>query len=332
MLAPSRLGPRFAVLGLLAVFTPAPSRTADTDIDRFLPPDTEIFVRVNLRQGFESKLAKQGVEQLRELVKSVDELNDAFKDLDFDPFRDLDTMTLAAPNSNEQDRSLVVIRGKFKLDKFRAKGEDVAKTMGDVLKLHTVADGAGGKVTVYEVNVPGQDQALFIALPNETTLILSPGKDYVADAIKRGKAKGPVALKNKEFQALLERMDPKQTVSFAAIGDAVAKNVNDAVVKDLLAKVDAVGGGITIGDDIKLEVVVGTKTVQDARELKGTVNDYVTKGIALVGLLALQQKELAPVVDVLKSIRCSAKEKVVTVKAEISAEVIEAIQKALGGN
>ncbi len=241
-------------------------------------------------------------------------------------------MTFAAPNGTEPDRMLVILHGKYKLDKFKAKGEDVAKTMGEFLKLHKVADGAGGQVTVYEVTVPGQDQALFIALPTETTLIVSPGKDYVADAIKRGKAKGPVALKNKEFQALLAKMDPKQTMSLAGIGEALAKNCSDASIKELLAKVDAVGGGITLADDIKLELVIGTKTLQDAKELKTTVNDYVTKGLALVGLLALQQKELAPVVDVLKSIRCSSKDKAVTIKAEISAEVIEAIQKALGGN
>jgi hypothetical protein len=333
MLSSSRGALRSAVLALVAVLAPAPLRAADpVDVDIFLPPDTEIFVRVNLRQVIDSKLAKSGVEQLRELVKQFDDLNEAFKDLGFDPFQDLDTITFAAPNTNEPDRMLVILHGKYKLDKFKAKGADIAKNIGEFLKLHKVADGTGGQVTVYEVTAPGQDQALFVALPNETTLIVSPGKDYVADAIKRGKAKGPAALKNKEFQALLAKMDPKQTLALAGLGDALAKNVGDAAIKEVLAKVDAVGGGVTLGDDIKLELVIGTKTLQDAKELKATVNDYVTKGLALIGLLALQQKELAPVVDVLKSVRCNANGKVVTIKAEISAEVIEAIQKALGGN
>jgi hypothetical protein len=333
MLSPFRTGPYFAVLALVAALSSAPVRAADAvEVDKFVPPDTEIFVRVNLRQAFDSKLAKPGIDQLRDLIKQFEELNEAFRELGFDPFTDLDSLTVAAPNSNESDRLLVIVHGKFKLDKFKAKGADVAKAMGDVLKLHKVADGAGGQVIVYEVAIPIQDQALFIALPDETTLIASPGKDYVADAIKRGKARALVALKNKDLQAVLARLDPKQTLSLAAIGDALAKNLSDATVKGLLARVEAVGGGITLGDDIKLELVIGTKTLQDANEFKATVNDYVTKGLALVGLLALQQKELAPVVDVLKSVRCTGKDKAVTIKAEISAEVIEAIQKALGEN
>jgi hypothetical protein len=321
---------RIATIALLAVLTSAPVCAAE--LDKFLPPDTEVLVRVNLAQAFDSKLGKPGVEQLRGLIKQVEELDAAFKEMEFDPFLDLDTLIAAAPNSSEQDRGLVIVHGKFKLDKFKAKGEAVAKDMGEMLKLHKVADGAGGQVTLYEVRPPDQDQAVFVALPNDTTMLISSGKDYVADAIKRGKAKDAVALKNKAFQALIEKMNPKQTIAVAAIGEALAKGVNDETVKAVLAKVDAVGGGITLGDDLKLEVVIGARTEQEAKELSTAINDGVTKGLVLVGVLATQQKELASAVDVLKTIRSTAKDKAVTIRAEVSAEAIQAIQKALAGN
>jgi hypothetical protein len=333
MLSPTRLGPRLVLVALAAVLAPATAQAADAaELDRFLPPDTEVFLRINLRQAFEAKLVKPGITQLRDLLTQLGgDVSAALKDLEFDPFTDLDTVTVYAPNSQEKDKGLVVLRGKFKLDKFRAKGEEVAKDMGEFLKLHTVADGAGGKVTVYEVRLPGQDQAVFVAFPNETTVLLSAGKDYVADAIKRGKAKAPAALKNKEFQALLEKIDPKQTIALAGIGEALAKQTDNGAIKEMLAKMDAVGGGITLADDIKLQVVVAAKTVQEAKELTSTVNDYVTKGLLLVGILAMQEQKLTPVVDILKTVRCTAKDKAVTIKAEISAEVIEALQKALAG-
>src|SRR5260370_8078216 len=86
MLSPSRFGLRSAVLALAAALAPAPLRAADAaEVDKFLPPDTEVFVRINLRQGFDSKLAKPGVEHMRELVKQFDDLNDPFTALGSDP-------------------------------------------------------------------------------------------------------------------------------------------------------------------------------------------------------------------------------------------------------
>jgi len=330
MLSRSRLGPRSAVLALVAVLAAAPARAADAELDRFLPADTEIFVRINIRQLLDSKLVKDHLDQVRDYLKQVDELNTALKDLDFDPFKDIDSITTAAPNSNEQDRGLIIVRGKFKLERFKAKGEDLAKNMADVVKLHKVGDGAGGQVNLYEVHIPGQDQVLFVALPNETTLVASAGKDYVADAIKRSSAKDPVALKNKDFQTLLEKLNPKHTLAMAGLGEALASGGDD-LAKDILAKLDAVGGGITVEDDIKIELVATAKTPQNAKELKETVNDGVTKGLLIVGLLAMQEPKLNPVLDVLKSVRCTAKEKTLTLKAEVSAEVVDAIRKALSG-
>jgi hypothetical protein len=320
----------FIAAVVLTLGVMAPLRAAD--IDKFLPTDTEVFVRINIRQALDSPLAKKlGIDQAKELLKQVDGLDDALKELDFDLFRDLDTFTFAAPDSTESDRLLAILHGKFKVAKFKTKGEALAKDMADVIKLHKVNDGAGGQVNVYQVTAPGQDMPLFVAIVNETTILVSPGKDYVADAIKRDKLKEAAALKNKDFQALLEKMDPKQTVSLAAIGPALTRMMDDGIVKEALQKIDAIGGGVTLGDDIKIELVVGAKTVQEAKDLHKTVNDGITQGLAVVALLAVQNQDLAPVVDVLKTIKCTVKDKNVTLKADISADVLNSLGKALGG-
>ena len=78
---------------VLVLGAQSPLRAAD--LDKFLPTDTEVFVRINLRQALDSPLIKNlGLDQLKELIKQADGLDEALKELDFDLFRDLDTLTL----------------------------------------------------------------------------------------------------------------------------------------------------------------------------------------------------------------------------------------------
>src|SRR5258708_446042 len=173
---------------------------------------------------------------------------------------------------------------------------------------------------VYEVNVPELPTPLFVSLASKNTLLVSPGKDYVVEALKR---KDKPTLKNKDLQGLLEKMDPKQSWSMAVIRNAWDKAELPDAIKSTLDNLEAVGGGITIGDDINLELAGSTKNAQAAREISKTVNDYLTQGLGILALLAGQEKKLAPVVDIVKTIKCTARDKTVIIKAQISAEVIE---------
>src|SRR5262249_44331927 len=132
----------------------------------------------------------------------------------------------------------------------------------------------------------------------------------------------------KDFQAMLERMNDKQSVSFAAAGSAfkgAIKGTDLGPAADLVESLDAAGGGLTVADGVRLEVVLAAKTAADAGKIRDTTNDYINQGIGLLGLVAGQQKQLAPVLDVLKSIKATAKDKAVTLKAEIDAEAIEGL-------
>ena len=121
-------------------------------MDKYLPDDTEMVVSVNVKQIVESSLFKKNVEaKAREALKNQDELQDALHDLGFDPFTDIDRIIAAKPAGGDQDRGLVIVHGKFDLDKFKAKAEKLAKDQPDVLKVHKVRNGAGGKSLVYEV-------------------------------------------------------------------------------------------------------------------------------------------------------------------------------------
>jgi hypothetical protein len=317
---PRRLAAVFATAALC--LGAAPLRAGE--VDRFLPADTEVVVTVNIRQILDSPLVKKyGLKEAREALAEMDQVSEILADLGFDPFTDLDRVTVGSPAAGEQDRGLVIARGKFNAVKFKAKAEDTAKDRPDVLKIHKVPDGSGGRQPVYEVVLPGHnDASVFVALAGEDVLLASPGKDYVVEALKKAAGKAKASLKNKDFQAVLERMDDRQSVGVAAVGGAL-RGEGTAPADDLLARVEAIGGGVTIGDDVKLELVVSAKTAEDGRQLRKAAADALNQATALVGLLATQKDELAPLADALKAVRVGGRDKTLTIKATISADVLQ---------
>jgi hypothetical protein len=290
------------------------------EVDKYLPDDTAMVISVNVKQIVESELFKKNVEaKAREALKNQDELQDALKELGFDPFTDIERVIAARPASAEQDRGLVIVHGKFDLDKFQAKAEKIAKDQPDLLKVHKVANGAGGKSLVYEVALGEQGPPVFVALPNKSTLLVSPGKDYVVDALKKDKP----SLKNKDIAGLLERMNDKQGVSVAVVGEALIEGASPEV-KDLFSRVDAVGGGVTIGDEIKIEVAVAAKSADDAKAIKDQLNAGLKQArLTLAALAFADSKQIDALLDVVNSIKASVKEKTVLIKGAVSPEAVE---------
>jgi hypothetical protein len=230
---------------------------------------------------------------------------------------------MASPGGSDKDRGLIIVRGTFDPAKFKAKAEDAAKTNADALKIHKVP---GGQQQIYETLVPGQDLPLFVAVANEKVLVASPGKDYVVDALKQTANKESAALKNKDVQALLEKMDDKQSLSVAGLASALRKDPNlPEGVKGALGKLDAIGGGVTVTDEVKLEFVLSAKTPQGAMEINRAVGEVLNQGLGMVALFASQKKELAPAIEIFKSIRSSAKGKLVTIKAQIGADLLDEV-------
>jgi hypothetical protein len=324
----SHLPPRMRVAAILltTLLAAVPGRTAE--IDPYVPPDTETVVNVNVRQILDSPLIKKhALEFAQESLRGNDQIQDILKDLGFDPFKDLDRVILATPGGTDKDRGLIIVHGRFDLAKFKAKGEQVAKEQSENLKIHKVL---GGKHVLYEVNVPESDEPLFVALASQDTLLVSPGKDYVVDALKKtGKLAKPakLALKNTDFQALLEKVDDRQSLSMAAVKNPAVKDALGSLpgdVKDMLDKIQAVGGGLTLSDEIKLELVVTAKNAGEAKDLRDSANAGLTLITALLGGLNKDAKpQIEFVLEVVKSLRVSNKGKAVVVKGRISSDLIE---------
>ncbi len=314
---------RWVLLTLAAGLSAAPARAGL--LGPYLPDDSEVVVTVNVRQILGSPLVKKhGLQKAREALKDFDQVEAILKDLGFDPFKDLERVTLASPGGTEKDRGLLIVHGNFNLDKFKAKGEEAARDYPDYLKIHKVPAGAGVTQVVYEVTPPDADMPIFVALPAKDTLLASPGKDYVVDAVKKAARKAKPALASKEMQALLEKMDEKQSVALAALGSGLTKGGGGpAAVKAQAEKVEAVGGGVTVGDDLKVEIALAAKTAEGAKELHASLDKGLKQALALLSVLTSAQKELNPALEVVKTLRVSLRGKVVTLKGTVSADVLE---------
>jgi hypothetical protein len=322
-MAPHRSWPLTLALAALAA---SPLRGAE--IDPHLPPDTTMVVSVNVRQILDSDLVKGlGLDQVKGFLENTEGAGDILKDLGLDPLKDINRVVIASPGGGERDRGLAIVHGKFDVDKFAKKAEELGKEEdGEVtVKVHKVPDGSGGRFAVYEVVLQEGETSLYVALASKNLLVASAGKDYVVDALKRAKAKKKPALKNKDFQALLEKMDGKQSVYLAALGEALKGDPEEgsSLLRAALEKVEAIGGGITFGKDLKFQLVVASKTDKDAKALRTMADRRLKLGALALALLGGENKRLNALVDVVRSVRVSGKGKVVTFKGKADSDTIK---------
>jgi hypothetical protein len=322
---------RYTVIPLAVLatvlLTTIPGRAADIDPYLYLPEDTEFVVNVNVRQILDSALIKKNaLEAAQEALRGNDQVQDILKELGFDPFKDLDRVLAASPGGAEEDRGLIIAHGRFDVAKFQAKAEQVAKDDAEHLKIHKIL---GGKHLLYEVTTPELDSPLFVVLAGKDTILASPGKDYVVEALKKvGKSDKP-QLKNKQFQALLEKIDPRrQSLSVALVKSKGVKKALDGLpgdVKGMVDKVQSLGGGVTITDEVKLELVVTAKDAKEAKDLKESANAGLTLVMGFLGAIAQSdaKPELEFLLEAAKSLRVTTKDSAVVIKGRISSDLIE---------
>jgi hypothetical protein len=327
------------VLPLSAILVVLAGTASAADVDPYLPNDAEAVLTVNVRQILDAPLIKKhALESVQKLLESGG-LKD-LQDLDLDLQKDIDRVVLANSGS-EADRLLLIAHGRFEVAKFEAKAAELAKAQPKLWKITTVPDGAGGQYKVLESSRwfdlsgrrPGvKEKPSYVALLDKRVLVVSPAKDLVIDALDKSRGRKQTALKNKELNGLLEKADHKQSVWIAALPRVFAKALpgdDDSSIKDELEKVDAITGGITIDEDLKLEIGLAVKDADTARELTTEINDGINIMLTLVAVMAREKKELEPALDALKTIKATAKDNAIILKGAISAEMIDkALKKA----
>ncbi len=329
-----------------AAAKPLPEETKpDTaNLERLLPNESEAVVVINFKQLLSSPLLKKGgaLEALKDLLKKDDAAQKAMADLGLDPFTDIDAL-ISAQCGEGQDNRLVVVTGKFDVAKFEAKADAVAKDKKDTIKMHSVASGKD-EYKVYEVSnldqlvkLPAEfapfapdGSAVFVGV-DKSALIMSSSMDFVAEALAKAAGKKKTELKSKELQKLLAKVDGKQTLSLVMLASVLTKGPfgEEPQAKEILEKLENITGGITVSDGIKTQLVLAAKDAEAAKAVNKKVGEGLDEAQQLVGALADLRKDLAPLLEVVKGIKVSSKDKAVTIDSDISGEALQALAKSL---
>lgn len=307
-------GRRFALITMICLAWALPTRAAD--LDDYLPSDTEFLLTVNVRQILDSELVKKYVLDLAKAALMDGETQKVLETLGFDPLKDIHSVAIASPGGDERDKGLVIVHGKFNTVKFKAQAKGVEQLK--VVK--------SGKYEFYEVSgLPGSgDVPAFVALLDAKTIVVSPSKRYVVDALDV-QAGAKESEPKDSLQELVEDVDDDQSVWVVALGTSLSKSAlaKDEKAKELFDKCDSFSAGFTLADDVKFQVNIDAKDAASARDLNKQVNEGIDQAKTLLTILAAQKPEIAPVGDVLNALKVKVKDSSLSVNGLIPADLIE---------
>jgi len=262
-----------------------------------LPADTQALIRFNFRAMIDSPLAKKmGIEKASEVIKNVPG-GEILTEMGFDPLKDIDSITIAAPGGGDMEKGLIIVVGKFKADKLVAKANEEAKNNKDKVKTHKAGDK-----TIFEVIIPDQQVPMFMMIASNSTILASTHKD---------------------FSALVEKLDPNLAISMVAVSSAFPSKAIPEPAKAIIEGIDSIGGGIGVDKDVTLSVNVFTKDEDSAKKLKETMDQGMAQALGFLGLMAAQQKELTPVLEFVKSMKTSSKAKMMSLEGKLPGKMIE---------
>jgi hypothetical protein len=310
---------------LVAVALPA--RAAE--VDKFLPNETEAVITLNVRQVLDSPLVKKyGEGEIKKALNKDEKAKKILDALGLDPLKDINSVTIAVPTlaaGKDLNKGLLIVHGKFDTDKFRAKAEEVVKEEGAALKVHKV-----GGYTLYELKPPKEKgtpaglEATFLGLVNADTLVAGAAQDAVVEALDKQAGKKTTSV-NKELQGLVEKADAKQSLWAVLPASALRKSPlgkgDDA--KAFLAKCESISLGVTVADDVKAQLLLAATNATAAKDLTAKLNDGLDQAKQIVGFLVTNNKDVAPLVDFLDTVKVAAQGNAVTVKGEFEKGVIE---------
>jgi WD40 repeat protein len=262
-------------------------------LEHYLPDESEMVLRVNVRQILDSALAKDIAlrdrlkKWLWDFLPAPAEGQQLLDDLEFDLFRDIASVTVATPHT--MDKPLIIVQGKFNVAKFQAKADDLARA--GLLKAHALPDGQG---RLYETSLPAPLQLpLYVKLVDENTLVISPDKGPVVEAIDKGTARKKTVLK-KDLQGLLAKTDDKQAVWMAGLTPEPLKKMlaQGDNTREFAEKIDGFTGAVGIGKDLRATFQIYTaddKAAEGIAELldnvKGLAKVYAQNNAQFGGLI-----------------------------------------------
>jgi hypothetical protein len=299
---------------LVALALALPARAAEAD--RFLPGDAEQVIVVNVKQILESPLVKKyALPEIEKQLKENKDLKQLQTLTGLDPLKDIHSVVIANSGSTGE-KALLIVRGKFDVEKIHTVVQAVAADKGDV-KISKLGDR-----NLYESKQQGRPS--YFTFFDGTTMIGSPSKELVATAIE-GKG-GKV---NKDLAAALQAADAKQSIY--AVG-LITEDLRKQAAKvaqgpaESLLKIKSVSGGLNVTKDLAGSLQVSTGDPRAAKEL----SDLAQVGKGLLAVAANSNKEFGPLADeLLETLKIDTAQGDVKISFKVTEKTVEKALQAV---
>jgi len=301
---------------------------------KLLPSDTEAIVTINLQQILKSEVVKGNEALLKTVQEKFNEKIDEqgvgkwLKKAGFDPFRDLTSITVAVPGGERNPQEgFVILEGNFDADKIEEAATEASKEAGGGL---TIARIAG--IKAYEVS-PKDEKTIYIGILNNKTMFAAASKEDFAGAVARFNGTKASALKS-ELKTLLETVNNKQSFSAVATGPMVQKlsenlpNVPKQAA-DKVKKLEGLAISVTVQKNIDFQLAVTVEDNKTAMSFADIGNLFITGARLQIGQKAQQEPKLAPVADILQTLRAEAQGKNLILRGQVTFDTLTKILQNL---
>jgi hypothetical protein len=315
-----RLSVAFALLVAVSAWPVPPVRCAQVDKD--LPDSIETVLVVDVRQIYESTIVKKYVrEQLQPALRDNPGSKPLLSFLDPDTLKDIVRITVALPRGTFEKKGVIIVKGRFDLAKIQAAAEALSQSTLITLKIHP-----NDKTPLYEIllDEPGTSFG-FSAFLDKETLIASPSRDIVLDAIARRAGTKPASRLSPDLAALIDRMERKQAIWVAGKVPDQWKNHLGKMpqFKPFAPKMQSFSGGIRLTEDIKASLHLQMSDVQAAVDIRQTL-ELSKLLVSVVIANDTKLKDFAPLLaDILNALKFTQDKGTVTVEVTIEDSQIE---------
>ena len=313
------LGAAFAVV---LAFQPV-ARASEPD--KLLPADSEFVLSLNMKQIVESDIIKKyALENLKQALQGAD-AKKFLTDLGLDPLKDVERVVIGGSGKDQSDaKGLVIVHGKFDPAKLFQAAE--AQTKKDPDHFTLVKDG-NDKMFKYQ---PDNGNPVYGTVVDETTVILSNEKKAITTALA---VSGKPTL-SKDLSALISKQDDKASLWVVGVLKDKLNNLKlpkgggaPANIQGQLEKMETFALVVRIGTDIALDVTIAMKDGDAAEDFGKTIDDGLQQIKGAVPFLAAMNQQLKPLVDVVKTLKSTVKDRTVNITGKMAGSAIGELLK-----
>jgi len=306
-----------AITQAMAFADPAPEpRAVTTDETKWIVPDAEVILKLNIKQMMGSELMKKsGTDAIKGLINSNEHAKAVIEATGLDVTKDIDGILMSATGSAKDAKGRVIIKGKFDTTKIH----DALKKQAD--KGPGVKLVKEGTTQLYEFLL-NDDKALFGAFADRATLVLTDSKETTAELLKNPPAKA--AAMSPKMKSALAKFTGKESMSLALVVNDDLKKMLGAArgAGDAAAKLQTLTAGMTLTSGVAVNITGVTNDPTAAKSLEKTLGTLKATGTMLLGM----NEDVPPFVsDLLNAVKIASTPESVTINLNVTKETINKI-------